>query len=233
MPNCMTYFCLFIGDTSDFFAIEPKTGCITLVKHLLPSHSYSNTGELVPGLNSKLFVRTHYLVVSASDNGTPVSKSNYTQVKIHIVPGPGGIDAPAPRFASDDVLYLTVHENVPPNTVLAPLIRQLTSDSAIPGFIAFRLVMAEPMNLLYEHRTNSNVPINLFGVIVDTGLLVTLVQLDRETHGDFHRLVVEVVGTGGIRNMFYDRLIIQVRFYLYTTSMFITNFQKLLWLFYC
>ncbi|CAH8550608.1 unnamed protein product [Schistosoma mattheei] len=199
------------GDTSDFFAIEPKTGCITLVKHLLPSHSYSNTGELVPGLNSKLFVRTHYLVVSASDNGTPVSKSNYTQVKIHIVPGPGGIDAPAPRFASDDVLYLTVHENVPPNTVLAPLIRQLTSDSAIPGFIAFRLVMAEPMNLLYEHRTNSNVPINLFGVIVDTGLLVTLVQLDRETHGDFHRLVVEVVGTGGIRSMFYDRLIIQIR----------------------
>uniref|UniRef100_A0A5K4FEY1 Cadherin n=1 Tax=Schistosoma mansoni TaxID=6183 RepID=A0A5K4FEY1_SCHMA len=199
------------GDTSDFFAIEPKTGCITLVKLLLPSHSYSNTGELVPGLNSKLFVRTHYLVVSASDNGTPVSKSNYTQVKIHILPGSGGIDAPAPRFASDDVLYLTVHENVPPNTVLAPLIRQLTSDSAISGFIAFRLVMAEPMNLLSEPRANPNVPINLFGVIADTGLLVTLVQLDRETHGDFHRLVVEVVGTGGIRSMFYDRLIIQIR----------------------
>ncbi|CAI2730250.1 unnamed protein product [Schistosoma spindalis] len=199
------------GDTSDFFAIELKTGCITLVKHLLPSHSYSNTGELVPGLNSKLFVRTHYLVVSASDHGTPVSKSNYTQVKIHIVPGPGGIDAPAPRFASDDVLYLTVYENVPPNTVLAPLVRQLTSDSAIPGFIAFRLVMAEPMSSLSGSRTNSNVPINLFGVIVDTGLLVTLVQLDRETHGDFHRLVVEVVGTGGIRSMFYDRLIIQIR----------------------
>ncbi|CAH8589461.1 unnamed protein product [Schistosoma rodhaini] len=199
------------GETSDFFAIEPKTGCITLVKLLLPSHSYSNTGELVPGLNSKLFVRTHYLVVSASDNGTPVSKSNYTQVKIHILPGSGGIDAPAPRFASDDVLYLTVHENVPPNTVLAPLIRQLTSDSAIPGFIAFRLVMAEPMNLLSEPRANSNVPINLFGVIADTGLLVTLVQLDRETHGDFHRLVVEVVGTGGICRMFYDRLIIQIR----------------------
>ncbi|CAH8598664.1 unnamed protein product [Schistosoma rodhaini] len=199
------------GETSDFFAIEPKTGCITLVKLLLPSHSYSNTGELVPGLNSKLFVRTHYLVVSASDNGTPVSKSNYTQLKIHILPGSGGIDAPAPRFASDDVLYLTVHENVPPNTVLAPLIRQLTSDSAIPGFIAFRLVMAEPMNLLSEPRANSNVPINLFGVIADTGLLVTLVQLDRETHGDFHRLVVEVVGTGGICRMFYDRLIIQIR----------------------
>ncbi|CAH8521239.1 unnamed protein product [Schistosoma turkestanicum] len=199
------------GDTSDFFSIEPNTGCIILAKPLLPNRSYSNTGELVPGLNSKLFVRTHHLVVSANDNGTPVSKSNYTLVKIHITPGPGGIDAPMPRFASNDIFYLTVYENVPPNTVLAPLMRQLTSDSAIPGFIAFRLVMAEPINVLSGSATISNNSTNLFGVMIDTGLLVTLVQLDRETHGDFHRLIVEVVGTGGIRSMFYDRLTIQIR----------------------
>ncbi|TNN21015.1 Fat-like cadherin-related tumor suppressor, partial [Schistosoma japonicum] len=199
------------GDTSNLFVIEPSTGCITLAKHLLPNHSYSDSDEFSPRLNSKLFIRTHHLIVSASDNGIPVSKSNYTQVKIHIVPGPGGINAPPPRFASDDLVYLTVYENVPPNTVLAPLMRHLTSDSAIPGFISFRLVIAERLNILAKSSTTSNVSSNLFRVIVDTGLLVTFTRLDRETHGDFHRLVVEVVGIGGIRSMFYDRLTIQLR----------------------
>ncbi|CAH8556143.1 unnamed protein product [Heterobilharzia americana] len=199
------------GDTADFFAIEPVTGCITLVKSLLPSYAYSNSGEFISRVNSKHFVRTHRLVVSASDNGTPVSKTNYTQVKIHIVPGPGGIDAPAPRFALNSVLHLSAHENLPPSTVLAPLMRQLTPDSAIPGFITFRLVSSKPMNVLSHSSVASNFSRNLFHVTVDTGLLITSVRLDRETDGEFHLLVVEVIGTGGIRSMFYDRLSIQVR----------------------
>lgn len=174
---------------------------------------------------SEPWIGTHTLIVSARDAGQPVSRSNHTQVLVRIIPGPGGIDVAPPRFRSFGVglIRISVQENQPPGYVMAPLSRLLEPQSAIHGFLRFHLICSTPLDWSIQDRTsiddrlsNSRQSIvrssrpELFHVTPDTGLLITLVQLDRERHGDFHRVLVEVTGSHGIRTEIADSIVLEV-----------------------
>ncbi|CAH8544066.1 unnamed protein product, partial [Dicrocoelium dendriticum] len=216
--GCITYS-LIGGDTVDYFSIDPMTGELRLTKSLLPHH---DSDTFLSGPQPRR-VRTswspeHRILVSATDNNKYVSRSNHTQVIVRIVPGPGDIDAPPPEFTSRHVVHFTVNENLPPGYIIASLGHFLTPESAVYGFIQFDLISSEPvgtfdMQGLTQHGIQSQATsdLDLFQVASSTGFLVTAVRLDREQHGDFHRLLVQVRGAHGIRRRVRDYLVVEIQ----------------------
>lgn len=215
---------LLIGDTADHFKIDPITGDVAIVKPLLLTGSQNNVNNNNNNNQDAQspWLLTHRLVVSARDQGQPVSRSNHTDVLIRIVPGPGALDSHSPpRFRAPRVVHLTVRENTGVSYIIAPLIPTLTQESIRAGFIRFRLADSYAVDVTDHHsRVHSSLsprrvpPISstdLFQVTLNTGLLVTLVNLDREVHGDFHRLSVQVSGAHGIGMKAVDYLTVEVR----------------------
>ncbi|KAF7255309.1 hypothetical protein EG68_08025 [Paragonimus skrjabini miyazakii] len=198
-----------------YFEIDSVTGDLRISKPLLHGLSHNPS---IDKFHSQ-WVHEHRIIVAASDNGRPVSRSNHTFVSIQIVPGPGGIDAPAPRFHTTGTVHFNVAENTPPNYVIASLSQLLTMDSVAYGFLHFDLVSAYAVDFLADHNTAvmsiQHPPpvanLELFHVTANTGLLVTLVHLDRERHGDLHRLVVRVKGSSGIRAEIGDYLMLEIQ----------------------
>ncbi|CAL8080614.1 unnamed protein product [Calicophoron daubneyi] len=217
--GCITYN-IVGGDTAEFFDIDPVSGDITLAKSLLTEYLDSESHKSYDMLTIQppvSFVRTHRIIVSARDGGRPVARSNYTEVVIRIIPGPGGIDAPAPQFRTPRVVHFSVMENSKPGYVIAPLQQLMVPDTAVHGLLTFRIVRSYSVYLNTSQidkpmiGTDSPSRSELFYVTPSTGLLVTLVQLDREHHGDFHRLLVEVRGSHGIRAHTSDNLLVEVQ----------------------
>ncbi|THD27797.1 Protocadherin Fat 1 [Fasciola hepatica] len=226
------------GDTAHFFNIDGETGELRLSKSLLPNRTrsmatrgFSQTNPLLPSVLQATFgatepwFGTHTLIVSARDAGQPVSRSNHTQVLVRIIPGPGGIDVAPPRFRQfgGGLVRVSVPENRPPGYVMAPLSRLLQPQSAIHGFLRFHLISSTPLDwstqiIIPSDDRLSNADRStirssrpeLFHVTPDTGLLITLVQLDRERHGDFHRLLVEVTGSHGVRTELADSIVLEI-----------------------
>ncbi|KAA3679838.1 protocadherin Fat 1/2/3 [Paragonimus westermani] len=202
-------------DTTAYFEIDPVTGDLRISKPLLPGFSRNPSGDSF----HLRWVHEHRVIVAATDNGRPVSRSNHTVVLVQIIPGPGGIDAPAPRFRTTGTVHFTVTENTPPDYVITSLSQLLTIDSMVYGFIHFDLISAYTVDLLADHNTavvgiqqpQSVANLELFHVTANTGLLVTLVHLDRERHGDLHRLVVRVKGSSGIRAEISDYLMLEIQ----------------------
>ncbi|TGZ60509.1 hypothetical protein CRM22_008469 [Opisthorchis felineus] len=203
------------GNTANYFELDSLTGDVKLVKPLLPRSQPSGI-TLRSERSSEPWTRAHRLIVSAKDNGKPVSRSNHTDVWIRVVPGPGGIDAVAPKFRPSGPIHLSVVENCSPGHIIATISRFLTPESALFGFIHFELVFSERMGV--ENSTSSHFissgrspTVELFHVTPDSGLLVTLVSLDRERHGDLYRLQVRVRGSNGIRAEIVDYLTLEVQ----------------------
>ncbi|KAF6778791.1 hypothetical protein AHF37_02804 [Paragonimus kellicotti] len=202
-------------NTTAYFEIDPVTGDLRISKPLLLGLSRNPSADT----SHSQWVHEHRIIVAASDNGRPVSRSNHTVVLVQIVPGPGGIDAPAPRFHTTGTVHFTVAENTPPNYVITSLSKLLTMDSVAYGFLHFDLISAYAVDLLADHNTavmgiqqpQPMANLELFHVTTNTGLLVTLVHLDRERHGDLHRLVVRVKGSSGIRAEISDYLMLEIQ----------------------
>ncbi|KAF8568835.1 hypothetical protein P879_01813 [Paragonimus westermani] len=201
-------------DATAYFEIDSVTGDLRISKPLLLGLSRDPSGDSF----HLRWVHEHRVIVAATDNGRPVSRSNHTVVLVQIIPGPGGIDAPAPRFRTTGTVHFTVAENTPPDYVITSLSQLLTMDSVAYGFLHFDLISAYAVDLLADHNTavmgiqqpQSVANLELFHVTTNTGLLVTLVHLDRERHGDLHRLVVRVKGSSGIRAEISDYLMLEI-----------------------
>lgn len=124
------------------------------------------------------------LTVAATDSDGRMTR---TGVWVHLGPGVGAVSsASLPRFKralEHRSIVVSVLEGVPTGFVIASLTTYLEPSAALLSPHAFELVEADSFGL--------------FGVTSDDGLLVTLRNIDRETQGDLHRLVVAVAGTDG------------------------------------
>lgn len=206
----------------DYFEINSNTGVIRLSKVLLPELTKSKFDSSLTSFGLAFHYHStpkctrialsHQLLVLVQDNQVGSKpNSNYTLVEIHLNPGPGALDRfECPHFTSSlhPRRYLTVDENVGAGFVITSFMSELQPRTALPGFVTFHLIQQKH---LYLDRTESGES-SIFYVTPDTGLLINLVRLDREQHGDYYEVVVEVRGSNGICQKMCDLITVNVGF---------------------
>uniref|UniRef100_A0A158R7Q9 Cadherin domain-containing protein n=1 Tax=Taenia asiatica TaxID=60517 RepID=A0A158R7Q9_TAEAS len=152
---------------AEFFSIDPKSGALLLAKPLWPTQSTFSSLAHWPP--------TYKLKIEAKDHGGRV---NHTMVTVSLNVGPGAFSTPLPRFRQATFITKVI-ENAPAGYIVTVLRDFLETRPLTP--IVFRL-----LNCNYK-----------FAVSSSSGILATLVPLDREVQ-DLYRLRVQVSSLDGL-----------------------------------